>query len=208
MRVLHLRRRIFAIPGVERRRALARVAERERHLADGDDREAARLIAGVDVGDVGDVVARHVVMIERLAELLRGKDRDLDRAVGGLGDIVRPCLGRPGQRVRRRDPEREPEIDLLVLSEGGSGESERQSEDERERRRRIGERPKARADGPGLRSISACLLPRASFVGCLTISQARAPIVKRDRQARRWAGFRPFCSSRPSCARGWRSAPG
>ena len=36
-----------------------------------DDREAARLIARIDVGHVGDAVARHVVVVERLAELLR-----------------------------------------------------------------------------------------------------------------------------------------
>ena len=40
-------------------------------FAGADDREAAGLIARIDVGDVGDAVARHVVMVERLAELLR-----------------------------------------------------------------------------------------------------------------------------------------
>ena len=208
MRILHLGGRIFAIPGIERRGALARVAEHERHLADGDDRETARLIAGVDVSDVGDVVARHVVMIERLAELLRWKDRDLDRAAGGLGDILAPRFGRTGQRVRGRNPEREPEVDLLVLSEGGSGDSERKSECERRRRAESASGPKACADRPRARSISACLLPRAHR-RCRIISQARGA----DRQARRarqrrWAGFRSFCSSRPSCARDWRSAPG
>ena len=50
------------------------VRHQERHFAGGDDREAARLIARVDVGQVGDAVARHVVVVERLAELL-GRDR-------------------------------------------------------------------------------------------------------------------------------------
>ncbi len=108
--------------------SLARVAEHERHLAYRDNRETARLIAGVDVSDVGNVVARHVVVVERLAELLRGKDGDLDRAVGVLGDILRPRLGGPGQRVRGRDPEREPEVDLLIRSEGGRRDSKQQSE--------------------------------------------------------------------------------
>ncbi len=134
VRILHLGRGVFAIPRVERRSALSRVAEHERHLADGDDRKTARLIAGVDVGDVGDVVARHVVMIERLAELLGGKDRDLDCAVRRFGDIRRPCLGRAGQWMRGRDPEREPEVDLLVLSEGENRGSEGEDEDQRLRR--------------------------------------------------------------------------
>ncbi len=143
----------------ERRGALACVPEHERHLADGDDREPARLIARIDIGDVGDVVARHVVMIERLAELLRWKDRNLDRAARGLGDILAPRLGRTGQRVRGRDPEREPEVDLLVLCESGGGDSDRRAT--RERARRTANGPKACADRRRARSISTCLLPRA-----------------------------------------------
>src|SRR3984957_18609420 len=124
MRILHLRAGIFAIPGIERRGPLACVAEHERHLADGNNRETSRLIAGIDIGYVGDVVARHVVMIERLAELFRWKDGNLDRAARGLGDILAPSFSSTRQRGRRRDPEREPEIDLLVLREAGSCVSE------------------------------------------------------------------------------------
>ena len=58
--------------------------DQERQFAGGDDREAAGLIAGIDVGDVGDAVARHVVMVERLAELLRGIDLVRDGAAGRL----------------------------------------------------------------------------------------------------------------------------
>ena len=71
------------------------VADQERQLAGGDDREAAGLVAGIDVGDVGDAVARHVVMVERLAELLRGKDLVFDGAVRGLLDSRRPSPPSP-----------------------------------------------------------------------------------------------------------------
>ena len=46
--------------------------------------EPAGLIAGVDVGDVGDAVARHVVMVERLAELLGREHLVLDGAAGSF----------------------------------------------------------------------------------------------------------------------------
>ena len=52
-------------------RAALGVGDQERQLAGADDREAAGLVAGIDVGEVGDAVARHVVVVERLAELLR-----------------------------------------------------------------------------------------------------------------------------------------
>ena len=39
----------------------------------GNDREAARLVARIDERDVGDAVARHVVVIGRGAQLLRRK---------------------------------------------------------------------------------------------------------------------------------------
>ena len=71
LHVLHLARGVFAVPGVERLRAALGVRHQERQFAGGDDREAAGLVAGIDVGEVGDAVARHVVMVERLAELLR-----------------------------------------------------------------------------------------------------------------------------------------
>ena len=73
MHVLHLGAGVFAIPLVERLRAALGVRHHERQIAGVDDREAARLVAGADVGDVGDAVARHVVVVEGLAELLRGK---------------------------------------------------------------------------------------------------------------------------------------
>ena len=70
MRVLHLGRGVFAIPGVDGAIAALGLADQERQLARRDDREAPRLIARIDVDEVGDAVARHVVMVERLAELL------------------------------------------------------------------------------------------------------------------------------------------
>ena len=90
-------------------------AEQERHLARGDDREAARLIAGIDVGEVGDAVARHVVMVERLAELLRRKDLVGDGAVRGFLDVGAPVLDCLLQRMRRRHPVRQLQFDFLVV---------------------------------------------------------------------------------------------
>ena len=115
MRVLHLGRGVFAIPRIERRRSALGVGEHERQFADGDDREAARLIAGVDVGEVGDAVARHVVVVERLAELLGREERRLDGAAGGLLDVFAPGLATRDQRMRRRNPAREFQLDRLVL---------------------------------------------------------------------------------------------
>ena len=75
LHVLHLLAGVLAVPVVERAacRSLALEIMNGR-FAGVDDREAAGLIAGTDIGDVGDAVARHVVMVERLAELLR-RDR-------------------------------------------------------------------------------------------------------------------------------------
>ena len=70
--VLHLLVGVLAIPGVDGLRAALAVRHQERQLAGADDREAAGLIPCVDIGKVGDAVARHVVMVERLAELLEG----------------------------------------------------------------------------------------------------------------------------------------
>ena len=127
MRVLHLLAGIGAIPCVERLRALARVAEGEGDFADGDDRKAAGLIAGIDIGHVDDAVARHVVMVEGLAELLGGIDRHLQRSPGLLGDVVGPGLRRLDQRMRRRNPERKAQIDRRVGGEGGRRGDEREA---------------------------------------------------------------------------------
>ncbi len=127
LHVLHLGRRVFAIPGVDRPDAALGVADQERQLAGGDDGEAARLIARIDVGEVGDAVARHVVVVERLAELLRGIDLELDRAVRRLFDRGAPILHRLLQRMRRRHPVRKLEVERLVLRERGRREQHRQS---------------------------------------------------------------------------------
>ena len=73
-------------------RAALGARHQERQFAGGDDREAAGLIAGIDVSEVGDAVARHVVMVERLAELLRGIDF-----------VVHACRRTPS-RPRRPSP--------------------------------------------------------------------------------------------------------
>src|SRR5262245_15542826 len=79
--VLHLGRRVFAVPGVDRADAALGVADQERQFAGGDDGEAAGLIAGIDVGEVGDAVARHVVVVEGIAELLGREHFRLDGPV-------------------------------------------------------------------------------------------------------------------------------
>ncbi len=119
LHVLHLAHRVFAIPGVDRANARLGVPDQERQLAGGDDREAPGLIARIDVGEVDDAVARHVVVVERLAELLRRIDLGLDGAVRGLLDRCPPFLHRLLQRMRRRHPVRELEVEGLVLGAGG-----------------------------------------------------------------------------------------
>ena len=72
--VLHLLVGVFTVPGVEPHRAALGIRHQERQFAGADDRKAAGLVTRVDIGDIGDAVARHVVMVECLAELL-GRDR-------------------------------------------------------------------------------------------------------------------------------------
>ena len=126
--VRHLLGGVFAVPRVERRAAGLGVGEEERQLHRAHHREAARLVAGVHVRDVGDAVARHVVMIERLAELLRRIDLHLDRAAGGLLDRGGPGFRRRMHRMRRRHPVSEAPLDRLVLCERGARGGERRGE--------------------------------------------------------------------------------
>ena len=119
--VLHLLLGVLAVPVIERLRAALGVRDEEWQFAGADDREAAGLIAGIDVGEVGDAVARHVVMVERLAELLRGIDLVLDGAARGLLDRGTPVFQRLLQRMRRRHPVRELELEGLVLRGGHAG---------------------------------------------------------------------------------------
>ena len=78
------------------------LADHERQVAGSDDRETAGLIARIDVGEIGDAVARHVVMVECLAELLRRIDLVLDGSARVFLDVVAPFLDRLLQRMRRR----------------------------------------------------------------------------------------------------------
>src|SRR5262245_4448939 len=118
--------RVFAVPDVDRADAALGVADQERQFAGGDDGETAGLIAWIDIGEVGDAVARHVVMVEGLAELLRRKHFRLDGAVRRLLDRRAPFLHRFLQRMRGRHPVRKLELEGLVLSErGGSCDRQR-----------------------------------------------------------------------------------
>src|SRR6478672_6880739 len=130
LHVLHLVRRIFAIPGIDRPDAALGVADQERQLAGSNDGEATGLVAGIDVGEVGDAVAGHVVMVESLAELLGWEYLELDGAVRCLLDRCAPFLHRFLQRVRWRDPVRELKIEGLVLRER-HGRADQQTGDRR-----------------------------------------------------------------------------
>ena len=77
MRVLHLLGRVLAVPGVERRGSLVAVGEGERDLADRDDRESARLVSGVNVGDVGDAVPRLLALHPSALEVMDANTLDL-----------------------------------------------------------------------------------------------------------------------------------
>src|SRR5213078_5396331 len=102
--VLHLARGVLAIPVVERLRAALAVGDQERQLAGTDDRKPAGLIAGVHISQVRNAVARHIVMVERLAELLRGIDLVSDGAVRGFLDRRAPVFQRLLQWMRWRLP--------------------------------------------------------------------------------------------------------
>ena len=77
------------------------------------------MVAGIDVGEVGDAVARHVVVVERFAELLRRKHLGFDRSVRRLLDGCAPLLHRLLQRMRGRNPVRELELEGFLLRERG-----------------------------------------------------------------------------------------
>ncbi len=128
--VLHLGRRIFVVPLVQRQGAFLAVGEHEGKLAGSGDRETTGLIAGIDIGDVGDAVPRHVVMVECLAELFGGKHGNLDGAARGFLDIGGPCLRRRYQRMRRGHPQRHLHVDGLVLRQcrrHAGGQQQRQN---------------------------------------------------------------------------------
>src|SRR6266851_7992030 len=72
---------------------------------------------------------RHVVMIERLAELFRGKDGRFDRAARLLLDIGGPILGGRHERMGWREPQRDLELDFLVLRRDGRRKDDRDHQD-------------------------------------------------------------------------------
>src|SRR5262249_2642378 len=104
--------------------------DQKRQFPGGDDWKAAWLVARVDVGQIGDAVARHIVMIERLAELLRGEDLVLDSSPGRAFDVGAPVFDRLLQRMGRGNPMRQLELDGLVFGKRRSGR-ERKAEKHR-----------------------------------------------------------------------------
>jgi hypothetical protein len=124
--VLHFVGGVLAVPGVQSGRAGAGLVDEEGQLARGNHREAAGLVTRVHPGHVGNAVARHVVVVGGLAQLLRGKESDLDGALGRgfhrLGPGLKAGLG---QRVRAGQPVRELQFNGLVLglrTQGAGGE--------------------------------------------------------------------------------------
>ncbi len=107
MHILHFGCGVFAVPRVDRAIAAFGAADQKRQLASRDNWETSRLITWIDVSEIGDAIARHVVMVECLAELLRRIDFICDRSVRGLLDVVGPVLDGLLQRMRRRHPVRE-----------------------------------------------------------------------------------------------------
>src|SRR3984957_9948589 len=113
--VLHLLVGIFAVPGVQPHRTALGVRHQERQFAGADDRKSPGLEAGIDVSDVGDAVARHVVVIERLAELLCRINARFDGAARGLLDRGAPILQRLLQGMRCRHPMRYLQLEGFFL---------------------------------------------------------------------------------------------
>src|SRR5215475_36759 len=113
--VLHLLLGIFAIPGIERLGAALGVRHQEWKFTGADDRKAARLVAGIDVRDVSDANARHVIVVERLAELLGREYLGLDRPAGRLVDCGTPIFKRLLKRMRGRHPVRDLQVESLFL---------------------------------------------------------------------------------------------
>jgi hypothetical protein len=115
--VFHFACGVFSIPRVHCAIAPFGISNQEGQFAGGNDRESAGLITGIDIGEIGNAVARHVVMIEGAAELLRWEDLVFDASVRGLFDRSAPILHRLLQRVSRRHPMGELELEGLVLGE-------------------------------------------------------------------------------------------
>src|SRR4029077_119329 len=115
-------------PGVQRLRATLGVGHQERQLAGADDWEAAGLVAGIDVGKIGDGTAGNIVVVEGFSELLGGIDFIFDGAAGILLNRRPPFLQGLLQRVRRWHPMRQLEFECLVLRERASCSADQQSD--------------------------------------------------------------------------------
>ena len=83
---------------------------------DGDVEHGSAIIHNLRFGNhVRDAVAHHVVVIEGFAELLGRIDGRLDGAARALLDRGPPFFHRLLQRMRRRHPMREPQVEGLLL---------------------------------------------------------------------------------------------
>src|SRR4051794_25787000 len=91
------------------------LANQERNFARRNNWKPARLVAWIHVRKLDDSITRHVVVIERLAQLLRGIDRRFNRASGGLLDRRGPLLHCLLQGMGWRNPMRQLELNDFVL---------------------------------------------------------------------------------------------
>src|SRR6185369_1398575 len=113
--VLHFLRRVLLVPGVDGGGAALAIGEQEWQRSARHDRKASRLVAWVDVSEIGDAVARHVVMVERLAQLLGREQCSGESPVRGLLDVVDPGLQAGVQGMLGRHPAGKLECDRFVL---------------------------------------------------------------------------------------------
>ena len=178
MRVLHLHGRIFSIPGVERRCTLAGIAK-VKGISPMPISGTAGLIPWVDIGDIDDAVARHIVMVERLAELFRRKHRD--RIVPPEAFAISSAHSLAAEQRMSRRSQSKPQVCDLVLREGKAGCRWHEAADEEENPGRA-----TPVTIQAARSVCA-RLPRSRHIASLAywmsfdsaaISQTRPPAVK------------------------------
>jgi len=129
MHFLHLLGGISPVPGVDGGRTGLGVGDHEGQRGGREDREAARLVAGVDVREIGNAIPRHVVMVKSLAQLLGREQGGVQCAARGFLEALAPGLQRRVEGVLCRDPARELEHHVFVLGLGRRQQAQRQGGD-------------------------------------------------------------------------------
>ena len=129
MHFLHFLGGISPVPGINGGGAGLGVGDHEGQRGGCKDWETARLVAGVDVREIGNAITRHVVMVKRLAQLLGGEQGSVQCAARGLFETFTPGLQRRVEGVLCRDPARELEHHVFVLGLGRRQQAQRQGGD-------------------------------------------------------------------------------